>query len=401
MLSIIGGIYREKCVRPRWDNVYGSAGRAASAIARLGGQVELHGYMDAELEQLMKARAIEDGFSLLTTELPQSAIFSYTHGLAVPQYYQPERQQDLYLQSENVLRFGMIEGTAVVDADYAVFDPQNVGGPEAFADNGSKAKHLALVLNSYEALQILGERDLQVEEITRRLAEEQGAEVVVLKLGPKGALVCYEGTHHRISAFSTEHVWKIGSGDQFAANFAYAWIEQQRHPFDAAERASKAAAYYAEYRDFPTPKALDDYAPLALTVSDSYLAGRIPTVYLAGPFFTLGELWVIEQARNCLLDMGMRVFSPYHDVGSGPAEQVVHQDIRGIHESDLVLAIGDGLDSGTIFEIGYARARQMPVVFYAENVSQEDRKMMQGTDCFLCDDFVSAIYRTVWVAINL
>ena len=401
MLTIVGGIYREKCVRPQWDCVYGSAGRAASAIVRLGGQVELHGYVDAELGQVMTARAAEEGFSLQTTELPRSAIFSYSHGLSVPQYYQPERQPDLRVRSEKVLRFGMIEGTAVVDADYAVFDPQNVCGPEGFAENGSKAKHLALVLNSYEASGMLGEYNLPPDVITRRLAEEHGAEVVVLKRGPKGAVVYYEGEHRQVPAFSTERVWKIGSGDQFAANFAYAWMEELRHPFEAAERASKATAYYADNRDFPTSNLLGDYTPLALTISDSYLGGRVPMVYLAGPFFTLGELWIIEQARNCLRDMGLRVFSPYHDVGPGPAEQVVKQDIRGIDESDLVLAIGDGLDSGTIFEIGYARARQLPVVFYAENVSLEDRKMMEGTDCFLSDDFVSAIYKTVWIAISL
>ena len=49
MLTIVGGIYREICLRPQWDEVYGSAGRAASAIARLGGKVELRGYLDADL----------------------------------------------------------------------------------------------------------------------------------------------------------------------------------------------------------------------------------------------------------------------------------------------------------------------------------------------------------------
>lgn len=61
-----------------------------------------------------------------------------------------------------------------------------------------------------------------------------------------------------------------------------------------------------------------------------------------------------------------------------------------------MLAIADGLDSGTIFEVGYARSRGIPVVMYAENVSPEDLKMMDGTDCFLRDDFVSAIYQTAW-----
>jgi nucleoside 2-deoxyribosyltransferase len=141
--------------------------------------------------------------------------------------------------------------------------------------------------------------------------------------------------------------------------------------------------------------------PVPLQVSQAYLEGRVPTVYLAGPFFTLGQLWVVEQARNCLRDMGMNVFSPYHDVGPGPAEMVVDRDIEGIHRSDVILAISDGLDSGTIFEVGYARARGVPVVVYAENESAEDLKMMEGTDCFLRDDFVSAIYQTVWVGVSI
>lgn len=53
MLTIVGGIYREVCLRPQWDEVYGSAGRAASAVARLGGQVTLHGYLDAALQPIL------------------------------------------------------------------------------------------------------------------------------------------------------------------------------------------------------------------------------------------------------------------------------------------------------------------------------------------------------------
>jgi hypothetical protein len=401
MLTIIGGIYRELCLRPQWDELYGSAGRAASAIARLGGKVELRGYLDADLEPTMQARAIEEGFVLNSAQLPRSAAFSYTHGLAVPQIYQPGKQPDLHVQGENVLRFGMLEGTAVVDADYTVYDPQNVAGPEPFSSNGSKANHLALVLNIYEAAQLLGERGLEPLEITERLAAQQGAEVVVLKMGPKGALVYHQGTHQLVSAYGTSRVWKIGSGDQFAANFAYAWIEEGRSPIEAAQRASLATAFYVQHRSFPNAAELDAFMSVPLVASRSYKEGYAPTVYLAGPFFTLGQLWIIEQARNCLRDMGLKVFSPYHDVGHGPADLVVGQDLAGIHQSDVVLAIGDGLDSGTIFEVGYARARAIPVVFYAENESQEDRKMLEGTDCFLCDDFVSAIYRAVWVAISL
>lgn len=401
MLTIVGGIYREICMRPQWDEVYGSAGRAASSIARLGGKVDLRSYLDADLAPAMRARAVEEGFGLESAQLPRSAAFSYTHGLAVPQIHRPEKQPPLHVQGDKVLRFGMLEGTAVVDADYAIYDPQNVVGPESFASNGSRAKHLALILNLYEAVQLLDEGRLEPEEITKRLAVQQGAEVVVLKMGPRGALVYHKGTHHLVPAYATSRVWKIGSGDQFAANFAYAWVEERRPPVEAAERASRATAFYAQHRGYPTVAELDAFAPAPLVVSRNYEKGRVPTVYLAGPFFTLGQLWVVEQARNCLLDMGLRVFSPYHDVGHGPAELVVGQDVEGILQSDVVLAIGDGLDSGTIFEAGYARARGIPVVFYAENESQADCKMMEGTDCFLCDDFVSAIYRTVWIAAGI
>lgn len=396
MLTIVGGIYREVCLRPQWDEVYGSAGRAASAVARLGGQVTLHGYLDADLQPILECRAAEQGFGLSITPLPRSAAFHYSHGLSVPWIQQPERQVPLGVTADHVLRFGMLESTAIVDAEYAVFDPQNVTGTEAFGANSSKAQHLALVLNLTEARSLLQRFDLTPEQMAADLASQLGAEVVVLKMGPKGALVHHEGGTECVPAYATSRVWKIGSGDQFAANFAYAWMEERRSPLEAADRASRSAAFYAQHRRYPAAEELDTFAPAPLRLSDTYLQGQVPTVYLAGPFFTLGQLWVVEQARNCLLDMGLDVFSPYHDVGPGPAEMVVGKDIDGINRSQVMLAIADGLDSGTIFEVGYARSQGIPVVMYAENVSHEDLKMMEGTDCFLRDDFVSAIYQTAW-----
>ncbi|WP_423171264.1 PfkB family carbohydrate kinase [Stenotrophomonas maltophilia] len=396
MLTIVGGIYREVCLRPQWDEVYGSAGRAASAVARLGGQVTLHGYLDAALQPILECRAADEGFSLSIAPLRRSAAFHYSHGLSVPWIEQPERQPSLSVTADHVLRFGMVESTAIVDAEYAVFDPQNVTETESFGANGSKARHLALVLNLTEARSLLQQFDLTPEQMAAELASQHAAEVVVLKMGPKGALVHHEGAIQCVPAYATSRVWKIGSGDQFAANFAYAWMEERRSPLEAADRASRSAAFYAQHRRYPDVEELDAFAPVPLLLSDTYLQGQVPTVYLAGPFFTLGQLWVVEQARNCLLDMGLDVFSPYHDVGPGPAEMVVGKDIEGIHRSQVMLAIADGLDSGTIFEVGYARSRGIPVVMYAENVSPEDLKMMEGTDCFLRDDFVSAIYQTAW-----
>lgn len=85
-------------------------------------------------------------------------------------------------------------------------------------------------------------------------------------------------------------------------------------------------------------------------------------------------------------------------VGHGPAEEVVEKDLDAIRQADIVFAIGDALDSGTIYEVGYARALGTPVVFYAENESEEDQKMMEGSGCILSKDYVTAIYKTLWVA---
>jgi nucleoside 2-deoxyribosyltransferase len=136
-------------------------------------------------------------------------------------------------------------------------------------------------------------------------------------------------------------------------------------------------------------------------VSERYAAGWRPTIYLAGPFFTLAQLWLIEQARENLLSLGLKVFSPYHDVGLGSAEDVVSADLQGINEADLLFAVGDGLDPGTIYEIGYARARNKPVVVYCENEGEENKKMLVGSDCLLAKDYVTSIYQAIWAGAAL
>ncbi|MNG23475.1 Nucleoside 2-deoxyribosyltransferase [compost metagenome] len=79
----------------------------------------------------------------------------------------------------------------------------------------------------------------------------------------------------------------------------------------------------------------------------------------------------------------------------------MEKDLVAIRACDLVFAIGDGLDSGTIYEIGYARALNKPVVVYAENESEENMKMMEGSGCILSKDYVTAIYKAVWAAAAL
>ena len=403
MITIVGGVYRERCMRPAWDDIYGSAGRAATAIARFGGQAELHACVDSSTQIVVDARAAAEGFQFNATTAQAGVTFEYIHGLANPDIRRGTHvNSELQVSAEKVLRFGMIDGTAVVDAKYAVFDPQNADGTESFRANGSEAQHLALVLNRHEAkLLVPSSSGLTAQELAVVLAERERAEVVVIKMGPLGALVYDNGTISTIPAYRTERVWKIGSGDTFAAHFALGWMDKGLSAHDAASVASIATAFYCENQGFPDQALLAGFKPSPLQPSARYCDGYAPKVYLAGPFFTLAELWMVGQARRDLLAMGLDVFSPYHDVGLGSAEDVVEKDLEGVRDCDVLFAIGDGLDSGTIYEIGYARALSKPVVFYAENESEQDKKMMEGSDCRITDDYVSAIYQTVWEAVVL
>lgn len=119
-------------------------------------------------------------------------------------------------------------------------------------------------------------------------------------------------------------------------------------------------------------------------------------VYLASPMFDLGQRLVVEEARDHLLAMGLGVFSPLHDVGPGPGHVVAPADLKGIDECDALLAILNGSDPGTIFEVGYAVAKGIPVVALAQNVKAEDLKMVEGSGCTVVHDFVSALYNVAW-----
>lgn len=402
IIKVVGGVYFEHCVHPHWKELFGSGGRAASALASLGASVELHSYIGQKEEGILKTRASLESFSVVPNLLPHTVRFDYFYDLASP--FVSNRtvtHTPIPVTGEHIVRFGMIEGTAVVSGSMVVYDPQNMGAPESFTANNSSAERLAIILNKYEASLLTGLVDVTPESMAKELIRSQGAEVVVIKMGPLGAFVYHNGNGVRVPAFRTDAVWTIGSGDTFVAHFAYHWFANPDDPVGAAHHASIATSYYCLTQGFPTQDQLSRYSPEAIQVSEAYKNGNRPLVYLAGPFFTLAQRWLVEQTRDNLRSMGLRVFSPVHDVGFGTAEDVVSLDLKGIEECDLVFAIVDGLDAGTVYEVGYARAINKPVIVYCENEKEEDKKMMIGSDCRVYKDYVTAIYQTLWEAVGL
>ena len=400
-IHVVGGVYREYCLRPHWNDVFGSAGRAALAIATMGTEVVLHSYMDDRAQGVLADKgAWLDAFKVAPTVITGGVGFRYLHDLAVPLIYgtPATKHAPIVVSEEKVVRFGMLEGDTVVRAKWAVYDPQNAGDARPFVENGSTAQHLALVLNAAEAAHMAGMPGEPPSKVAPALAAQQGAEVVVVKMGPHGAFVWTVSGSSQVPAFRTKRVWKIGSGDCFVAHFANAWMLEGRAPAEAAAIASRATAYYCETQGFPTVSAIAAFSPEPVELSAGYLAGQPRQVYLAGPFFDLAQTWMVDEATSNLAEMGLKVFSPFHDIGLGSAEDVVAKDLEAIHASHILFAITDGLDAGTIFEIGYARALGKPVVVYSERHQGENLKMMEGSGCVLCSDYTTAVYSALWEA---
>jgi len=395
VIAVVGGFYVERCIQPRWDNVFGSGGRAVSALAAQT-KVRFSTYVDDRLRPELEARAASWGdVALHMTSIPESVTFDYVHPLSVP-LITPVPQligkgPSLSVDEDIVLRFGMLDGDAVVRGRRVVYDPQSAYAPTFFRANGSHADSLAVVANGHEVRLLTGESDPELG--ARAILARDTAEVVVVKRGAKGAIVVSSGGVQQVPAYKTELVFSLGSGDMFAAAFALFWGEHGLDPASAADLASRATARYCETRAAVLTTASDLTALPMLPLSP-----RGGKVYLAGPFFTVSQRWLVEEARAHLRGLGLDVFSPLHDVGAGPADVVAPADIAAFSECDRVLALVDGADPGTIFEVGYARALGLPVIALAEVLSTEDKKMIVGSGCTLIDDFVTALYLTAWVA---
>jgi nucleoside 2-deoxyribosyltransferase len=391
--TVVGGVYLEGCIEPFWDDVYGSGGRAAAAISAAVPDVRLVTYRATPLLDGVANLNNVYGFETEGPEVPVGVSFDYVHSLATPRIApRPDAIQvhdPIVVEDDVVLRFGMLEGTARVVADVAIYDPQSAFNPRPFAENGSTAKRLALILNRLEARCLISETD--PEAIVRELIKTQGAEVVVLKMGGYGALVGTTAGCSRVPAYRSPTVWKIGSGDVYSAAFTQFWAIEGREAADAADLASRATSHYCGTRTLPIPAA-DKLKELELeAVAPGH--GRI---YIAAPFFNLSERWMVEEIRTQLGHMGVDVFSPLHDVGPGPGEMVAPLDLAGVDACQAMIAILNGTDPGTVFEVGYARAKNIPVVALAQNMRPEDLKMVIGSGCQVVGDLVSAVYHAVW-----
>lgn len=97
-------------------------------------------------------------------------------------------------------------------------------------------------------------------------------------------------------------------------------------------------------------------------------------IFIAGPLFSQAEREFNLRVDEHLRRHGFETFLPQRDVGKldellakegmEAYRAIFERDLRGIEQSDAVVAILDGadVDSGTAFEVGYSFARGKPVI---------------------------------------
>ena len=285
------------------------------------------------------------------------------------------------VSGEAVLRFGFLEGDAIVKANRAVHDPQTSVRPMEFVANGSHAEELALVLNEGEVRALSGKFDVREAALT--LLQPGGAAVVVVKAGARGALVAERGgAMTEVPAYRSERVFKIGTGDVFSSVFALEWAERKQLPAVAAELASRSVAAYCSSGTLPLPIGVPcPREPIVLK--------RPPVVLLEGATNTVGRRYVMEEARYSLAELGAIVVCPALDLTPSAS----HPSISA------ALVIADGWRTALHSRLKRMNDIGIPVVMFDElqssSVAAQKRVLPHVS---VTDDFASAIYFALWAA---
>ena len=390
-LDIIGGCYYEYCRDPHWEELYGSGLRAAHVLCEREHNIKLHTFADLATKRILEFSARSLGIDVEVETILESGSFFYEHPFANPIISAPVGVKNYHpIVVDNALVFGTLEKSRVVKARRVVYDPQSPMCPQSFYANGSEAKELIWISNEKELFSFTNTSIFQ--EAVDRLFKIERLDAAIIKRGAAGAELFIGGRHATfIPAYQTRRVFPIGSGDVFSSVFAYEWLINNAPYSDAARHASLATARYVTSAVLPVSN--DNEDPPVEFHQD--WTGK-KKVYLAGPFFTMGQRWIIEQIKDGLEKIGFDVFSPFHDVGLGGIE-VAKADIIGLKNADTVVAILDGFDAGTLYEIGYARALGIPVITFYEGNEWQPLTMILGSDCIVESDFSTLIYKALWL----
>lgn len=405
-MTIFGGYYHEKCIFPHWDEHYGSAGRAAAVLKNFDININLKTFVSKN--NLNYLKYFTNVYNINLEEIISSfdIEFEYLHSLSVPKIssnksFYKNKIESVNIKAESVLCYGTLESKApIITANKAVFDVQSSKLEEIYHIN-NEISSICFVLNYEESMYLSNENELEKIKIYffENFENFKNLEVLVIKDGPFGGIVFTKDSTFNIPIYKNTKIFKIGTGDIFSAVFSYLWMYefQNFRLEEIINIASFSTAYLSRNSGLYQCDILNEYNKTTFEkvfINKNELKKK---VYLAGPFFTVSERWQVENIKEYLEKFKFDVFSPVHEVGfSNDKKYIATEDLKGLDESDSVFAILNGFDPGTIFEIGYAIAKNKKVIIYVENYSGEYLTMFEGTGCVICEDITSAVYNLVW-----
>ena len=89
-----------------------------------------------------------------------------------------------------------------------------------------------------------------------------------------------------------------------------------------------------------------------------------PRIFISAALFTHAEQVFNRQIRDALVQAGYDVILPQEFEVDETGEGIFRQCIAGVERADLMLSIVDGaeVDAGVGFEMGYAYAKDIPII---------------------------------------
>lgn len=394
MIDIIGGTYQEIDYDEVSVELFGSGFRGAKFLLENKCNVHFHTLGNEETMIFLKEnQKVYKNFNFELTPYKDLITFKYSFPLDDPSIFPSilniTKVNSLSVESENIIAFGMLEADYLISGDKVVYDPQTSIKPNKFNDIGH-AKELVYIVNKNEAHELAESNNIDV--IKEYFFQKEKATAFLIKDGPFGATLYIGDKVIKIPSYITNNVFKIGSGDIFTTSFGYYWMHKKLSIEESALYASKSTAIFCNIKAYIDATNFPNFGFKEFT----YKSMENKQVYLASPFFAISELILVDKIRNAFLSFGIKVFSPFHDVGIGNSEFIAKKDIEGINNSDIVFCLFDNYDSGTLIESGYSLAKGKKIIGYHRTCEEKKLLMLKGSDIQYYNHLTTAIYKTIW-----
>ena len=381
-MIVAGGVYLEVCVSPETIRLLGSGGRAALGLANLSSDLQLHAFHPASKADEVFPNFEPFGIDVQLYPASDRIAFKYLYPLARPRITPVPLPTagSIAIEGRAVLRFGCLEGDFRVDASHAVYDPQSAVRPDPFGANGSRADHLAVVLNRAELRASTGIEDVDTAAIA--LMSRDHAEVVVVKSGPDGARVFAQGANAvDVPAFQANAIYKVGSGDVFSATFAHHWAEARRSPADAARLASLHTAEYVESQLLPVRN-----PPPERTAIRGSPQRCVTVAFESGG---VSADWLRAEVLAGLTDLSLKV---------QPLQLSNWQSLFPVsgEPSSALLVVAQTPDMAIPALLTAARVAGLRVLIYVERLPAALRSQWESQGAVVEQDLTSALYSAAW-----